>query len=89
MVLAWDVARRNRELRELASSRPREVMNLVRGFIDAGADVEELRAFGDSELAVTEILSLPPRKRPGQNSCHCCYLWQVLWAVARALPPAV
>ena len=63
MVLAWDVARRSRELRELAHRRPHEVMNLVRGFIDAGANVEELRAFGDSERVVTEILSLPPRKR--------------------------
>ena len=53
MVETWDVARRQRDLRELAQNRPREAMSLVRAFADAGA--------GDAE--VTAVLALPPRKR--------------------------
>lgn len=63
MVETWDVARRQRDLRELAQSRPREAMSLVRAFTDAGADDAEVVAFTAADAEVAAVLALPPRKR--------------------------
>lgn len=63
MVETWDVARRQRDLRELAQNRPREAMNLVRAFTDAGAGDAEVTAFTADDAEVAAVLALPPRKR--------------------------
>ena len=63
MVETWHVARRQRDLRELAQSRPREAMSLVRAFTDAGADDAEVAAFTAADAEVAAVLALPPRKR--------------------------
>lgn len=63
MVETWDVARKQRDLRELARNRPREAMSLVRTFVDAGADSAQIDAFGTDDKAVAEVLALPPRRR--------------------------
>ena len=63
MAQTWDVARRQRDLRSLAETRPREAMSLIGAFVDAGAGEAEMRALTSDDVAVAEIIALPPRKR--------------------------
>ena len=58
MVETWAVARRRRELRELAQHQPSEALALMQSAIDAGVQ------FADAtDRQVTELLSRPPRLR--------------------------
>ena len=54
----WAGARQNRELRELARSKPGQAINLVCQLTDGGA----LEALED-DAEVARLLSMPPRKR--------------------------
>ena len=63
MVETWDVARCQRDLRELATTRPREAMSLVRSFVDAGADAAAIESFTADDAEVAAVLALPPRRR--------------------------
>ena len=63
MVETWDVARCQRDLRELATTRPREAMSLVRSFVDAGAEADAIASFTTDDAEVAAVLALPPRRR--------------------------
>lgn len=58
MVDTWSVARRRRELRELAQSRPSEALALMKSAIDAGVQLADA-----TDKQVAELLSRPPRQR--------------------------
>lgn len=58
MVETWAVARRRRELRELAQRQPSEALALMRNAIDAGVQLADA-----TDRQVTELLSKPPRQR--------------------------
>ncbi len=62
MAETWEVARRNRELRELAADRPREAMALVSQFVEAGVE-ERLEDLGKEDREVAEVMAKPPRQR--------------------------
>lgn len=61
MALVWDGARRNRELRELATRDPATTMRGVNRLLESGAVREEAVAHADPE--VTRILAQPPAKQ--------------------------
>ena len=58
MVETWRVARKRRDLRELAQQRPDEALQLVAASIDAGVRIEDA-----SDEQVQHILAKPPRVR--------------------------
>ena len=58
MVETWAVARRRRELRELAQQQPSEALALMKSAIDAGVHLADA-----TDRQVTELLSRPPRQR--------------------------
>ncbi len=58
MVDTWSVARRRRELRELAQSRPSEALSLMKSAIDAGVQLADA-----TDKQVADLLSRPPRQR--------------------------
>lgn len=58
MVETWAVARRRRELRELAQRQPSEALSLVQSAIDAGVPLADA-----TDRQVAELLSRPPRQR--------------------------
>lgn len=58
MVETWAVARRRRELRELAQRQPSEALSLMQSAIDAGVQLADA-----TDHQVTELLSRPPRQR--------------------------
>lgn len=58
MVETWDVARRRRELRELAQRQPSEALSLMQSAIDAGVQLADA-----TDRQVAELLSRPPRQR--------------------------
>ncbi len=58
MVETWAVARRRRELRELAQRQPSEALALMQNAIDAGVQLADA-----TDRQVTELLSKPPRQR--------------------------
>ena len=62
MAETWDVARRQRPLRELAADRPTDAIAFVRGFVEAGHE-EDLRELDEDDQRVVEILAAPPRAR--------------------------
>ena len=62
MAQTWDVARRQRPLRELAADRPSDAIEFVRDFVDAAGEVG-LRELDENDRQVAEILAAPPRKR--------------------------
>lgn len=58
MVETWAVARRRRELRELAQRQPSEALSLMQSAIDAGVQLADA-----TDRQVAELLSRPPRQR--------------------------
>ena len=56
-VIAWDGARKNRQLRELANREPQDALKLI-GQLTAGD-----YAIEDDDPQITEILLSPPKKR--------------------------
>ena len=58
MAQTWDIARHNRDLRELAQHRPHAAMSLVADFAEYGVDLSD-----ESDEDVVRLLSLSPRKR--------------------------
>ena len=58
MVDTWAVARRRRELRELAQHQPSEALALMQSAIDAGVQLADA-----TDKQVAELLSRPPRQR--------------------------
>ena len=58
MVETWAVARRRRELRELAQQQPSEALALMQSAIDAGVQLADA-----TDRQVAELLSKPPRQR--------------------------
>lgn len=58
MVETWSVARRRRELRELAQREPSEALSLMQSAIDAGVQLADA-----TDRQVAELLSRPPRQR--------------------------
>ena len=62
MAETWDVARRQRPLRELAADRPTDAIEFVKGFVEAGRE-EDLRELDEDDRRVVEILAAPPRAR--------------------------
>ena len=58
MVETWDVARRRRELRELAQRQPSEALSLMQSAIDAGVQLADA-----TDRQVAELLSRLPRQR--------------------------
>lgn len=61
MAETWDNARRNRNLRTLASQQPSHALALVTQFIEAGLG-ERLQTLCDDDREVAELVSKPPRK---------------------------
>lgn len=55
----WDAARRNRGIRDLASTRPDEAVALVTGYAEAVPD----GGFDEDDRELVELLAAPPRKR--------------------------
>ena len=62
MADTWDVARRQRSLRDLAADHPSDAVSSVWEFVQAGRK-EDLAKLNENNRKVAEILSLPPRKR--------------------------
>ena len=60
-VLTWNEARNNRELRELAQARPRELMRVVVDLVDGGLD-----SVARDAPEVVKIMAMPPRKRSAE-----------------------
>ncbi|MXW01593.1 MAG: hypothetical protein F4X59_17530 [Holophagales bacterium] len=58
MVKTWEVARSQRELRELAQSKPSEALGLITSAIDEGVDLAD-----EDDATVAKIMALKPRKR--------------------------
>ena len=62
MAETWDKARRNRDLRQLASQQPSQALQLVSQFVEGGL-AEKLESLSDHDHEVAGLFSLPPRKR--------------------------
>lgn len=62
MADTWDVARKQRSLRDLAADHPSDAISFVWEFVEKGR-AEDLRKLGENHPKVAEILSLPSRKR--------------------------
>ncbi|MXW02200.1 MAG: hypothetical protein F4060_02550 [Holophagales bacterium] len=60
MVDGWEVARKNRALRELAQSRPTDALHLLGEAVDAGVDLSDA-----TDQQVADIMVKPPRRRHG------------------------
>ena len=62
MAETWSVARKSRELRNLANDDPSGALEFVRGFVEAGLE-ERLTEAGGIDRDAVEVLTLPARKR--------------------------
>lgn len=62
MAETWEVARRQRAVRELVDARPHEAVTLVAEFAGAGA-AAQLSMFDDDDRALADMLAMPPRQR--------------------------
>ena len=62
MAETWDVARRNRDLRALASQKPSEAIALVSQFIEGGLS-DQLEGLDDDDREVAALIAKSPRKR--------------------------
>ncbi len=62
MADTWAVARDNRQVRELALSKPNEALRFVREFVAVGAQ-DSLDGLNEEDAEVTRLLTLSPRKR--------------------------
>lgn len=63
MAQTWEVVRRQRDLRQLAATRPREAMGLVRGLLEAAPGAGTIATWTADDAAVAAVLALPPRAR--------------------------
>ena len=62
MAETWDSARRNRDLRTLASQQPSQAVALISQFIEGGL-ADRLESLSDNDHEVAAIVAQAPRKR--------------------------
>ena len=62
MAETWEVTRRNREVRKLADTRPRDALQLVRGVFEAAGE-EGLEALSGGDRTAAQILAKPGKQR--------------------------
>ena len=65
MADTWEAARKNRQLRTLATREPSEALRLVSRFVDAGI-TEQLESLSEDEQQTARFLTLSPRKQAAQ-----------------------
>ena len=62
MAETWEIAQKNRSIREFARSKPAEAVEFVREFVDTGA-AEQLELLGDDDRRLAEYCAMPAKKR--------------------------